>query len=203
MTSGKTRRHSKSKRTSNSRSKSRSGKKGGFGGWSRQTLVGSPWVPAANNSPSALAAHANHFAPSPHGVQVGGLHPAVPEFNGPGINDGNILAPELKIGSLGSGKGGGFKRRGNTGNARSKKGNTRSKKGGFVFGGFPQVISTAWHNAGIGIKNIWNGYTGLPQLPSASGWNQPSLTKGYPVPTPKPFDFAALKQAANQRVATF
>ena len=197
MTSGKTRRHSKSKRTS--RSKYRSGKKGGFGGWSRQTLVGSPWVPAANNSPSALtalAAHANHFAPSPHGVPAGGLQPAVPEFNNAGINDGNILVPKLPIGALGSGQGntirGGFK----------KRGNKRSKKGGFVFGGFPQVISTAWHNAGIGIKNVWNGYNGLPPMPSASGWYQPGLTNGYTAPTPKPFDFAALKQAANQRVAT-
>lgn len=197
MTSGKTRRHSKSKRTSNSRSKSRSGKKGGFGGWSRQTLVGSPWVPAANNSPSALtalAAHANHFAPSPHGVPAGGLQPAVPEFNNASINDGNILVPKLPIGALGSGNTirGGFK----------KRGNKRSKKGGFVFGGFPQVISTAWHNAGIGIKNVWNGYNGLPPMPSASGWYQPGLTNGYTAPTPKPFDFAALKQAANQRVAT-
>ena len=201
MATKKIKRHSRSKsahrRAIKSRSRTRSSKKGGFGGWSRTTLVGAPWVPAANNTHAALtapAARSNHFAPNPHGVQVGGVQPAVPEMDGPGINNTNTLVPKLHIGALGSGigntiRGGGLK-------------NKRSKKGGYTFGGFPQVFSTAWNNAIIGLKNIGHGFNGLPQQPSASGWNQPYLMKGHTQPPPKPFDMAALKQAANQRVAS-
>jgi hypothetical protein len=200
MTTKKTKRHSRLKRNrsskSKSKSKSRSGKKGGFGGWSRTTLVGAPWVPAANNTYAALtapAARSNHFAPSAHGVQVGGLQTAVPEMYGPGIHNTNTLVPKLPIGALGSGRGGGrFK----------KRANQRSKKGGYAFGGIPQVISTAFNNAIIGVKNIGNGFNGVQQQPSASGWNQPALMKGYTPPPPRPFDINAIRQAADQRVAS-
>jgi hypothetical protein len=203
MATKKTKRHSRSKSAhrraikSRTRSRSRSGKKGGFGGWSRTTLVGAPWVPAANNTPAALtaaAARSNHFAPSPRGVQVGGLHPAVPEMWGPGIHDTNTLVPKLHIGALGSGtgntiRGGGLK-------------NKRSKKGGYTFGGFPQVFSNALNNTLIGMKNIVNGFNGVHQQPSASGWNQPALMKGHTLPPPRPFDINAIRQAADQRVAS-
>ena len=194
MATKKTKHHSRSKRSTRS-ARSRSGKKGGFGGWSRTTLVGAPWSPAANNTNAALtapAARSNHFAPSPHGVQVGGLHPAVPEMYGPGIHNTNTLVPKLPIGALGSGGGGRFK----------KRANKRSKKGGYTFGGFPQVISTAWNNAIIGVKNIVNGFNGVQQQPSASGWNQPALMKGHTLPPPRPFDINAIRQAADQRVAS-
>ena len=200
MATKKTKRHSRSKsahrRAIKSRTRSRSGKKGGFGGWSRTTLVGAPWVPAANNTPAALtapAARSNHFTPSLHGVQVGGLQPAVPEMYGPGINNTNTLVPKLHIGSLGSGTGNAIR------GGRCK--NKRSKKGGYTFGGFPQVFSTALNNAIIGLKNIGNGFNGVQQQPSASGWNQPYLMKGHAHPPPRPFNIAALKQAATQRVA--
>ena len=192
MATKKTKRHSRSKQST--RSKSRSGKKGGFGGWSRTTLVGAPWSPAANNTNAALiapAARSNHFAPSAHGVQVGGLQPAVPEMYGPGIHNTNTLVPKLPIGALGSG-GGRFK----------KRANKRSKKGGYTFGGFPQVISTAWNNAIIGVKNIGHGFNGVQQQPSASGWNQPALMKGHTLPPPRPLDINAIRQAADQRVAS-
>jgi hypothetical protein len=202
MATRKTKRHSRSKSAhrraikSRTRSRSRSGKKGGFGGGSQTTLVGAPWVPAANNTPAALtaaAARSNNFAPSPHGVQVGGLHPAVPEMWGPGIHDTNTLVPKLHIGGLGSG----------TGNTiRGGGSKTRSKKGGYTFGGFPQVISTAWNNALIGMKNIVNGFNGVHQQPSASGWNQPALMKGHTLPPPRPFNINAIRQAADQRVAS-
>lgn len=194
MATKKTKRHSRSKRSTRS-ARSRSGKKGGFGGWSRTTLVGAPWSPAANNTNAALttpAARSNHFAPSAHGVQVGGLHPAVPEMYGPGIHNTNTLVPKLPIGALGSGGGGRFK----------KRANKRSKKGGYTFGGFPQVISTAWNNAIIGVKNIVHGFNGVQQQPSASGWNQPALMKGHTLPPPRPLDINAIRQAADQRVAS-
>lgn len=197
MANKKTKRHSRSKSANRRATRSRSGKKGGFGGWSRTTLVGAPWVPAANNTNAALtapSARSNHFAPSAHGVQVGGLHPAVPEMYGPGIHNTNTLVPNLPIGALGSGRGGGGRFK--------KRANKRSKKGGYTFGGFPQLISTAWNNAIIGVKNIGNGFNGVPQQPSASPWNQPDLMKGYTPPPPRPFDINAIREAASQRVAS-
>ena len=179
-------------------SRSRSGKKGGFGGWSRTTLIDAPWVPAANNTNAALtapSARSNHFVPSAHGVQVGGLQPAVPEMYGPGMHQTNTLVPRLPIGALGS-KGG---------NRRQKRSlrhsNKRSKKGGFTFGGFPQLVGTAWDNTVNGVKNTFNAYKGVELLPSASPWIQPELSKDYVPPVPKPIDLTALKQAAAQRVA--
>jgi hypothetical protein len=64
------------------------------------------------------------------------------------------------------------------------------------------VISTAFNNAIIGLKNIGHGFNGLPQQPSASGWNQPALMKGHTLPPPRPFDINAIRQAADQRVAS-
>lgn len=198
MANKKTKRHSRSKSAHRRATRSRSGKKGGFGGWSRTTLVGAPWVPAANNTNAALtapSARSNHFVPSAHGVQVGGLQPAVPEMYGPGIHNTNTLVPKLPIDALGSGRGGG-------GGRFKKRANKRSKKGGYTFGGFPQVISTAWNNAIIGVKNIGYGFNGVQQQPSASGWDQPNLMKGYAQPPPTPFDINAIREAANQRVAS-
>lgn len=204
MANKKTKRHSRSKSAHRRATRSRSSKKGGFGGWSRTTLVGAPWVPAANNTNAALtapSARSNHFAPSADGVQVGGLHPAVPEMYGPGIHNTNTLVPKLPIGALGSGQGNAI--RGGGGGGRFKKrANKRSKKGGYMFGGFPQVISTAFNNAIIGVKNIGYGFNGVSQQPSASGWNQPALMKGYTPPPPRLFDINAIRQAANQRVAS-
>ena len=149
----KRRLHSHSRKSS---SKKRSGKRSGKrGGRMPVTFVGSAWSPAANNTYAALtSAKANHFAVSNNGIQAGGIDPARPEMWGPGINDINVLPPLQK------------------GGRRNLK---RSKKGGYVFGGFPQVASTALQNALTGIKNMWHGYNGQPQLPSASGWYQPYL----------------------------
>lgn len=190
-------RHNKSKPKSKSHSKSRS-KKGGFGGWDRQTLVGAPWNPPTNNTYNEMTspqATANHFRVSPNGVLVGGIQPAVPEMYGPGIHQTNTLVPRLPIGALGS-KGG---------NRRQKRSlkhiNKRGKRGGFTFGGFPQLIGTAWDNTVNGVKNTFNAYKGVELLPSASPWVQPELSKDYVPPIPKPVDLTALKQAAAQRVA--
>ena len=151
----KRRLHSHSRKSS---SKKRSGKRSGKrGGRMPVTFVGPAWSPAANNTYAALtdpSARANHFAVSNNGIQAGGIDPARPEMWGPGINDINVLPPLQK------------------GGRRNLK---RSKKGGYVFGGFPQVASTALQNALTGIKNMWHGYNGQPQLPSASGWDQPYL----------------------------
>ena len=109
---------------------------------------------------------------------VGGIDPANQGNYGPG--SGQIIAhvPPLPIGALGS-KGGG------------KRGG-----GGFLeFGGFPQLIGTAWDNTLNDIKNVANGYNGNKLLPSASGWNQP-LAKGYTAPPLKPStQFLALTTA--------
>ena len=201
MANKKTKRHSRSKSAYRRATRSRSGKKGGFGGWSRTTLVGAPWVPAANNTNPALtapSARSNHFATSAHGVQVGGLQPAVPEMYGPGIHNTNTLVPKLPIGALGSGQGNAIR----GGGRFKKRANKRSKKGGYTFGGFPQVVSTAWNNAIISGKNIVNGFNGVQQQPSASGWDQPALMKDHAQPPPTPFDINAIREAANQRVAS-
>ena len=164
-----------------------------------RTFVGPAWSPAANNTHAALTAlpaRANHFAVNHNGILVGGVDPAVPEMWGPGINDRNTLPP-LKGG------------RGNLKRLKRSSSLKRSriKKGGYVFGGFPQVMTTAWQNALIGVKNIWHGYNGQPQMPSASGWNQPYLLQRANNPTDTQNPSSAMKQlatiekAVTQRVA--
>jgi hypothetical protein len=173
----------KTKRRSKSKSKSKS-KKGGFGGWGRETLVGGSWLPPANNTYAQMTssgARSNHFSLSRHGGMVGGIDPANQGNYGPG--SGQIIArvPPLPIGALGS-KGGGKRRK------QTLKRNRRGKRGGggfLEFGGFPQLIGTAWDNALNDIKNVANGYNGNKLLPSASGWHQP-LAKGYTAPPLKP-----------------
>ena len=177
--------------------------KGGFGGWARQTTVGSAWSPPANNSPGQLYAHqnGNHFKLNPNGILVGGIQPAVQEMNGPGMHQRNTLVPPLHIGSLGSGQGnkiGGKRQRLKRSNKRSNK--RRNKRGGFVFGGFPQVFKTALSNVATSTLNAKNAYDGNPLTPSASPWDQQSLLKGSPIPPPKVMDIATLKQAAAQQV---
>lgn len=174
------------KRRLHSRSRSRSSKKRTRKGG--RTFVGPAWSPPANNTHAALTAlpaRANHFAVSNKGILVGGVDPAVPEMWGPGINDRNTLPP-LKGG-------------------RNLK-QSRSKKGGYVFGGFPQVMTTAWQNALIGVKNVWHGFNGQPQLPSASGWNQPYLLQranatGTANPSSALKQLATIEKAVTQRVA--
>ena len=186
------------KRRSHSRprsSKKRSGKRGGR----TLTFVGPAWSPPANNTHAALTAlpaRANHFAVSNKGILVGGVHPAVPEMWGPGINDTNMLPP-LKGGRN-------LKRKSSNNLKRSR---SRSKKGGYVFGGFPQVATTAWQNAVIGVKNMWHGFNGQPMLPSASAWNQPYLLQhtNTPANTQNPSSamkqLATIEKAVTQRVA--
>lgn len=196
------------KRRSHSRprsSKKRSGKRGGR----TLTFVGPAWSPPANNTHAALTAlpaRANHFAVSNKGILVGGVDPAVPEMWGPGINDTNMLPP-LKGGrnlKRSSSSSSGLKRSSSSGLRRSR---SRSKKGGYVFGGFPQVATTAWQNAVTGIKNIWYGYNGQPMLPSASAWNQPYLLQHANTPANTQVPSSAMKQlatiekAVTQRVA--
>ena len=180
------------KRRSHSRprsSKKRSGKRGGR----TLTFVGPAW------SPNTHAA--NHFAVSNKGILVGGVNPAVPEMWGPGINNRNTLPPLQK--------GGRNLKRSSSGLKRSSSGlkRSRSKKGGYVFGGFPQVATTAWQNALIGVKNVWHGFNGQPQLPSASAWNQPYLLQraNNPANTQNPSSamkqLATIEKAVTQRVA--
>ncbi len=173
-------------------SSKRSGKRGGR---MPMTFVGPAWSPAANNTTAALTAlpaRANHFAVSKNGILVGGVDPAVSEMWGPGINDRNTLPPLQKGGRR---------------NLKRSNGLRRSKKGGFVFGGFPQVATTAWQNAVIGVKNLWHGYNGEPQLPSASGWNQQYLLQrannaNYnPNPSGALKQLATIEKAVTQRVA--
>jgi hypothetical protein len=166
------------KRRSHSRPRS-SKKRSGKRGGRTLTFVGPAW------SPNTHAA--NHFAVSNNGILVGGVNPAVPEMWGPGINNRNTLPPLQKGG-------------------RNLK-RSRSKKGGYVFGGFPQVITSAWQNALIGVKNVWHGFNGQPQLPSASAWNQPYLLQRANNPTNTQNPSSAMKQlatiekAVTQRVA--
>jgi hypothetical protein len=126
---------------------------------------------------------------------VGGVNPAVPEMWGPGITNRNTLPPLQKGGKRNL-------KRSSSGLKRS-----RSKKGGYVFGGFPQVITSALHNAVIGVKNVWHGFNGQPQLPSASAWNQPYLLQraNNPTNTQNPSNamkqLATIEKAVTQRVA--
>ena len=201
------------KRRSHSRprsSKKRSGKRGGR----TLTFVGPAWSPPANNTHAALTAlpaRANHFAVSNKGILVGGVHPAVPEMWGPGINDTNMLPP-LKGGRNLKRKSSNNLKRSSSGLKRSssnnlKRSRSRSKKGGYVFGGFPQVATTAWQNAVIGVKNMWHGFNGQPMLPSASAWNQPYLLQhtNTPANTQNPSSamkqLATIEKAVTQRVA--
>jgi hypothetical protein len=150
-----------------------------------QVFVGAPWTPAVNNVRLDLAAPGNYFKPSPYGVPSGGVQPPVPELNGPGLGQINRLAP-LKGGKLSRSRG-------------FKRSNKRGMRGGGL--GFLELAETAWDNATIGVKNIVNGYNGTSQLPSASPWVQPELTKPPNVPISKPIDLNAFKQSAIQRVA--
>ena len=184
------------KRRLHSRSRSRSSKKRTRKGG--RTFVGPAWSPPANNTHAALTAlpaRANHFAVSNKGILVGGVDPAVPEMWGPGINDRNTLPPLQK---------GGMRNIKQSSSSGLRRG--RSKKGGYVFGGFPQVMTTAWQNALIGVKNVWHGFNGQPQLPSASGWNQPYLLQranatGAANPSSALKQLATIEKAVTQRVA--
>jgi len=186
--------HSHSRKSSSKKRSGKPGKRSGKrsgkrGGHIPVTFVGPAWSPAANNTHAALtapSARANHFAVSHNGIQAGGIDPARPEMWGPGINDISVLPPLQK------------------GGRRNLK---RSKQGGYVFGGFPQVASTALQNALNGIKNIWHGYNGQPQLPSASGWHQPYLLQQANNNNNNDTGSSAMKQlatiekAVTQRVA--
>ena len=146
----------------NNRSRS---KKGGFGGWWRQTDVGGPWN-AQNGG--------NHFALSKGGVLVGGVQPAVPGNWGPDWYQMNRLVPHLNQNALSMG--GGSKRSTRTKQKRSThKRQSRSKRGGFGLGGLPQNIQIGWDNLKIGTQNAYRGFMGLTPLVSASPWVQPGL----------------------------
>ena len=162
-------------------------KKGGFGGWWRQTHVGHPWT-AQNGG--------NHFALSKSGVPAEPI--PVPEFWGPAMEDANRLVPTLKADALSMGGG---SRRIKRSKGRSKTSKGRSKRGGFVFGGFPQDIKIGWDNLKIGTQNMYRGLMGTNQLNSASPWNQPALNAKLPDLPPKLIDIAAIRAAANAQVA--
>jgi len=182
-----------------------------------RTFVGPAWSPAANNTHAALTAlpaRANHFAVSNNGILVGGVHQAVPEMWGPGITNRNTLPPLQKGGKINLKRSSSGLKRSSSGLKRSSSGlkrsslkRSRSKKGGYVFGGFPQVATTAWQNALIGVKNMWHGFNGQPQLPSASAWNQPYLLQraNNPANTQNPSSamkqLATIEKAVTQRVA--
>jgi hypothetical protein len=169
-------------------------KKGGWGGWARTTAVGPAWN-GANGG--------NHFALSSKGVPAG--HPIpVPEFWGPSMYNANRLVPALKPDALS--KGGGSKRsdhkkRSSRSKRSDHKTRSRSKRGGFVFGGFPQDIQTGWDNLKIGAQNMYRGFMGTNQLNSASPWNQPAFNTNAPPAPQKLIDIAAIRAAANARVA--
>lgn len=182
MAKNRTNRRSKS-RSKSRRSKSRS-RRGGA-----QVFVGSPWSPAVSNMHRDLSAPGNYFKPSPYGVPSGGVQLPVPEMNGPGLGQINRLAP-LKGGKLSRGKlGRGFKRS-----------NKRGKRGGGL--GFLELAENTWDNTTIGLKNIVNGYNGTSQLPSASPWVQPELSKPANIPISKPLDLSSFMRTAAQRAAT-
>lgn len=169
-------------------------KKGGFGGWGRQTLVGGSWLPPANNTYAQMTssgARSNHFSLSRYGGMVGGIDPANQGNYGPGLGQINPRVPPLRMGALGL-KGG--KRRRQT----LKQNNKRGKKGGgfLEFGGFPSLVETAWNNMTIGARNVLNAYNGEGLMPPASGWKQPELEKihTYPLNTK---DWSNLKTAVN------
>ena len=188
MAKSRTHRRYKSKSKSKSKSRSRSRSRSRRGG--AQPFVGSSWAPANTNmhqdltSPSAIG---NYFKPSPYGVPGGGLQPPVPEMNGPGIRQINTLAP-LR---------GGVKRS----RVGVKRSNARRKRGGYSLGGLPQLAGTAWDNATIGIQNVVKGFNGVSQLPSASPWIQPELTKPPNIPISPPIDLTQFRQTAAQRAA--
>ena len=172
-------------RRNNRRSRS---KKGGSGGWPRMTDVGPNW----NGTNGG-----NHFALSSKGVPAGDPIP-VPEFYGPGMHQANQLVPTLKINALSNSKSGGSKTR-KFNSKRNRKG--RSRRGGFVFGGFPQDIKIGWDNLKIGTQNMYHGFMGNNQLKSPSPWNQPAMNANFPPTPPKLIDIAAIRAAANARVA--
>jgi hypothetical protein len=180
--------------------RNRRSKKGGWGGWARTTAVGPNW----NGTNGG-----NHFALSKSGVPAGDPIP-VPEFWGPRMQDANRLVPTLKINALS--KSGGSKRSNRSkrsdhkkrikrSSSRSKRSSSRSKRGGFVFGGFPQDIQTGWDNLKIGTQNMYRGFMGNNQLNSASPWNQPAFNTNAPPAPQKLIDIAAIRAAANARVA--
>ena len=181
-------------RRNNKRSRS---KKGGWGGWARTTAVGPAWN-GVNGG--------NHFALSKLGVPAGYPIP-VPEFWGPSMYDANRLVPALKPDALS--KGGGSKRSGSKRSGSKRSGSkrsghekrSRSKRGGFVFGGFPQDIQIGWDNLKIGAQNMYRGFMGTNQLNSASPWNQPAFNTNAPPAPQKLIDIAAIRAAANARVA--
>ena len=169
------------------RSKSKS-KKGGFGGWGRETLVGGSWLPPANNTYAQMTssgARSNHFSLSRHGGMVGGIDPANQGNYGPGPGQMIARVPPLPMGALGS-KGGNRRKQ------TLKRNSKRGKKGGLL-GGFPHLIGTAFDSTMNGVKNMWNGYNGVKLSPSPWGWNQPELTKMHIPPAPKPFELTTLK----------
>ena len=180
----------KTRRNNRSRSK-----KGGFGGWWRQTHVGHPWT-AQNGG--------NHFALSKGGVQVGGVQPAVPENWGPAWYQMNRLVPHLNPNALSMG--GGSKRSGSkrSGSKRSgskrttHKRQSRSKRGGFGLGGLAQNVQIGWDNFKIGTQNMYRGFMGLTPLVSASPWVQPELNtyaKMSPTNVQTPYVMNAVKKA--------
>jgi hypothetical protein len=119
------------------------------------------------------------------------------------MQDANRLVPTLKINALS--KSGGSKRSSRSKRSdhkkRIKRSSSRSKRGGFVFGGFPQDIQTGWDNLKIGTQNMYRGFMGNNQLNSASPWNQPAFNTNAPPATQKLIDIAAIRAAANARVA--
>jgi len=156
--------------------RSRRSKKGGFGGWPRTTTVGPAW-----NGQNG----GNHFKFGTNGIVVGGIQPAVPEMNGPGMHQTNRLYPPLSQKSLSMG--GGSKR--GRGSSRShKKG--RSRRGGaLALGGLIDNARIAWGNATVGAENAYRAYMGLKPLEPASPWVQPALSSSKMPNThaPKPY----------------
>ena len=178
-------------------------------------------------APSAIG---NYFKPSSYGVSGGGFQPPVPEMNGPDRYQINELSPPVAL-HKGGFKRSGFKRSTYKRSGPKRSGPKRStykrsgpkrstykrstykrsgpkrstykrgKRGGYSLGGFPQLASTAWDNAIVGIQNVANGINGTRQLPSASPGDQPELTKPPNIPLAKPIDIASLRTTAAQRAA--
>ena len=177
---------SKSSKSKSCKSKSSKSKRGGFGGWGRQTLVGAAWNPPANNTyrdMTAPSARSNHFSLSRYGGAVGGIQPAVQGNYGPGPHQINPLVPPR----LGGG-------------GKPRRGGQRGGGDSLYLGGFPQLIGNAWDKTMTGFKNVINGYNGVKLLPPPSPWNQPELVK--PMPPLKTTNNnnsiqAALKAATN------
>ena len=186
--------------------RSRNSKKGGWGGWSRTTFVGPAW-----NGQNG----GNFFAPSRIGVPA--AHPVpVSELTGP--IEATPLSPPLSACALSKSVGGSTRKsrsrskHGSSSRSRSKHSSrsrskhssssrSRSKRGGFVFGGFPQDMKIGWDNLKIGTQNMYRGFMGNNQLNSASPWNQPAFNTNAPPAPQKLIDIAAIRAAANARVA--